>query len=90
MQTGMQRSFSAHGVKGECGCVRFEAGSRTIKVPVMAKTIFMGFGQTKTGDCLNSLVCTCDNSVVDGKTTFTRHGGYYGDDPEMNFLILGW
>ena len=90
MQAEMQRNFSAHGVKGECGCVQFKAGSQTVSVPVMVKTVFMGFGQMETGDCLNSLVCTCENKIVDNRVTFTRHGGFYGDSPKMNFLILGW
>jgi len=90
MQAELQRCFSAHGVKGECGCVKFDIGSRTVDVPVIVKTVFMGFGQMETGDCLNSLVCTCENKVKDGKVTFTRHGGFYNDSPKMNFLVLGW
>ena len=90
MQSGLQRCFSAHGVKGECGHVQFEKGERTVEVPVMVRTVFMGFGQMETGDSLNSIVCTCENEVVNGKVTFTRHGGFYQDSPKMNFLILGW
>lgn len=86
----MQRHFEAHGIKGECGCVQFDEDSRVIDIPVMVKTIFMGFGQMETGEGLNSLICTCENKVVDGKVTFTRHGGFYKDSPKMNFLILGW
>ena len=90
MQIGVQRSFTAHGAKGECGWVSFEPNSRTVSVPVSFKTIFMGIGQMQTGDSFDSFFCTCANEVVDGRVTFTRHGGVYNDGSKMNFVMYGW
>ena len=90
MESGVQREFQAHGIKGETGHITFSPNSQTVQVPVGFKTCFMGMGQMATGDSLYSLICTCDNKVIDGKVTFTRHGSYFGDSPVMNYIIFGW
>ena len=90
MQIGVQRSFNAHGIKGECGHVTFDAGSPIVLVPTALKTIFMGMGQMQTGEQLSQLICTCSNKVVDGKVEFKRHGGYLGDAPTLNYILFGW
>jgi len=90
METSVQREFTAHGIKGECGHITFEPYSPTVRVPTSLKTVFMGLGQMATGSQLNQLIATCDNKVKDGKVTFTRHGGYIGDAPVLNFMMFGW
>lgn len=90
MQSGVQRSFTAHGIKGECGHITFEPLSATVLVPTALKTIFMGMGQMQTGEQLNQLICTCSNEIVNGKVEFKRHGSYLSDAPTMNYILFGW
>ena len=91
MQSGAQRHFEPHGIKGECGHVSFSPNSDTVRVPVGFRTVFSAVG-TLDGriPVLQQAACTCDRKVVDGKVTFRRHGAYLGDAPTMNFIIYGW
>ena len=59
-------------------------------MPTALKTVFMGIGQMQTGEHLNQLICTFSNKVIDGKVEFRRHGGYFGDAPVCNYVLLGW
>lgn len=88
-----QRSFSMHGLKGECGRITFTADSATVEVPTALNTIFMGLGvmETDTTDGNHSLVCSQDRTIsTAGAVTFTRHSPYIGDAPVMSYILLGW
>lgn len=85
-----QRSFAAHGIKGECGHVTIPVGSASVEVPVNVKTVFMGLGMAKSHKTDEAVICSCNNKVIDSKVIFKREGPHLNDKATLNYLIFGW